>query len=101
MFIAKENKIYCWDFDTHKIYLYYEFQNGVYARFFYPNPQETELGVYSSDNVFRTFDITTTQLNNPDYSTKIIGTIEGLTDVIAMKYFYPTMVIGYSIMKED
>jgi hypothetical protein len=101
MFFAKDNKLYCWDFDVHQIYLYYEFPAGVYARFLYPNPQETELGVYSSDNVFRTFDITTAQLNNPDFSKKIIGEITGLTDVVAMKYFYPTMVIGYSIMKED
>ena len=102
MFFAKENKIYVWDFDSHHIYLYYEYPAGVTAKFMYPNPQESELGVYSSDNKFRTLHIKAEMINNSDFASKVVpGSEIELTDVVAMKYFYPTMVIGYSIMKED
>ena len=102
LFFAKDNIIYCLDFDAFKLYKYYEYPAGTVIKFMHGNPRDTELGVYtSSDNTFRTFNITAEMLNNPDYSKKIVGEVSGLKDVVRMKYFYPNHVMGYGFGEED
>ena len=100
-FFAKDNVIYCLDFDSFHLYKFYEYPAGTVIKFIRTNPRETELGVYTSDNTFRTFDITDAMLNNPNFEEKVIGEITGLKDVVCMKYVYANYTTDYNGAKAD
>ncbi len=101
LFIAKDNAIYCLDFDSFNLYKFYEYPAGTTIKFLNHNPQCTELGVYTSDNTFRTLKVNAQTINSENYSEKVIGEITDLKDVIDMKYVYANHVTDFAFGKAD
>ena len=86
MYFAKGNVVYCLDFETSRLYEYYKLPEGVEVKLLELNYHDTELGVYSSDNTFRTLKCASNQLYNTDYESKLIEEFPNITDVKQILY---------------
>lgn len=100
-FFAKGNEIYAYDFQSKLLRKIYEFEDaGTTAKFMEVNPQDTELGIYASDNTFRTIKCSGSDNANSDYQGKVVGKFTDLKDVVAMKYLFANWS-GYEQLTND
>ena len=70
MYFAKNDVVYCVDFETNRLYEYYRIPTGANVKLLELNFHDTELGVYSDDNTFRTLRCSADYLTNPDLNDK-------------------------------